>query len=55
MQKYIPILKRTKIFAGVGDDEIVSMLSCLGARLKTYKKGEYIFRQGEHITDITVF
>ena len=54
MQKYIPILKRTKIFAGVGYDEIVSMLSCIGARLKTYKKGEYVFRQGEHITDITV-
>ena len=54
MQKYIPILKRTKIFAGVGDSEIESMLSCLGARLKTYKKGEYVFRQGEHITDITV-
>lgn len=54
MQKYIPILKRTQIFAGVGDDEITSMLSCLGARLKTYKKGEYIFRQGEHISDITV-
>ena len=54
MQKYIPILKRTKIFAGVGDSEIESMLSCLGARLKNYKKGEYIFRQGEHITDITV-
>ena len=54
MKKYIPILKRTQIFAGVGDDEIMSMLSCLGARLKTYKKGEYVFRQGEHITDITV-
>ena len=54
MQKYIPILKRTKIFADVGDSEIKSMLSCLGARLKNYKKGEYVFRQGEHITDITV-
>ena len=54
MQKYIPILKRTKIFAGVGYDEIVSMLSCLGARLKTYKKGECVLRQGEHITDITM-
>lgn len=54
MQKYIPILKRTKIFDGVSDDEITSMLSCLDARLKTYKKGEYVFRQGEHITDITV-
>ena len=54
MKKYIPILKRTKIFAGMEDGEIKSMLSCLGARLKTYKKGEYVFSQGEHITDITV-
>ncbi len=54
MKKYIPVLKRTRLFAGVGDDEITSMLSCLGARLKTYKKGEYVFRQGEHISDITV-
>ena len=36
------------------DGEIKSMLSCLGARLKTYKKGEYVFRQGENISDITV-
>ena len=54
MKKYIPILKRTRLFAGVGDDEITSMLSCLGARLQTYKKGEYVFRQGEYIYDITV-
>ena len=54
MEKYISVLKKTKIFAGVGDREIESMLSCLCARLKTYKKGEYVFRQGEHITDITV-
>ena len=42
------------MFAGVGDDEIISMLSCLGARLFTYKKGEYVLRQGEHSSDITV-
>lgn len=54
MKKYIPVLRKTKLFAGVGDDEINSMLSCLGARLCTYKKGEYVFRQGEHISDISV-
>ena len=54
MQEYIPILKRTKIFAGLGDEEIMSMLSCLGARRGTYKKGEYVFHQGEHVTDITL-
>ncbi|MGN0624638.1 MAG: cyclic nucleotide-binding domain-containing protein, partial [Oscillospiraceae bacterium] len=54
MKKYIPVLKRTKMFAGVGDDEIASMLSCLNARLYTYRKGEYVLRQGEYLSDITV-
>ena len=54
MKKYVAVLKRTQMFAGVGDEEINAMLSCLGARLFTYKKGEYVFRQGEHISDITV-
>ena len=54
MKKYVSILKRTKLFAGVGNDEIISMLSCLGARLHTYKKGEYVLREGEHLSDIIV-
>lgn len=54
MKKYIPILKRTQLFAGVGEEEIESMLSCLSARMKTYKKGEYVLRQGEHLSDIMV-
>lgn len=54
MKKYIPILKRTKLFAGVAEEEIAAMLSCLDARLCDYKKGEYVFRQGEHLHHITV-
>jgi len=54
MEKFIPVLKRTKLFAGVGEEDIVSMLSCLGARLCAYKKGEYVLRQGERLSDILV-
>lgn len=54
MKKYVPILKRTQMFAGVGEEEIVSMLSCLGAKLYTYKKGDYVLQQGEHLSNITV-
>lgn len=54
MKQYIPVLKRTQLFSGVGEDEIDSMLSCLGARLHTYKKGAYVLRQGEHLQDILV-
>ena len=54
MKKYIPVLKRTKLFSGVGEEDISSLLSCLGARKKEYRKGEYILREGEHISDIFI-
>ena len=54
MKAFIPVLKRTKLFSGVGDDDISTMLTCLGARLLTYKKGEHVLRQGEHLSDILV-
>ncbi len=54
MKEIIPILKRTKLFSGVGEEEIEAMLSCLGARQQKYKKGEYVFRQGEYLNIITV-
>ncbi len=54
MKKYIGVLKRTKLFSGVGEEDIASLLSCLGARKKEYKKGEYILREGEHISDIFI-
>lgn len=54
MREYIPVLKRTKMFSGIGDEDIEAMLSCLGARIKCYEKGEYVFRQGEHSERIAV-
>lgn len=54
MKKYIPILKVTQLFAGVDEAEIGSMLSCLGARIRTYKKEEYVLRQGDCLSDITI-
>ena len=52
MKEFVSVLKRTKLFSGVGEDGITAMLSCLGARLCTFKKGEYVLRQGEHLDDI---
>ena len=54
MKQFIPILKQTKLFSGVGDDEIYSMLSCLGASLRVYKKGDFVLRQGELLNSILV-
>ncbi len=54
MKEFLPVLKNTKLFSGVGEEEIGSMLSCLGARLRTYKKGEYVLRQGERLEEIVL-
>ena len=54
MTKYIPLLKRTRLFAGVTDEEISAMLSCLDARMHVCKKGEYVLRQGEHLNCIVM-
>lgn len=54
MKKYLDVLKNTKLFAGVGEEEIGEMLDCLGASFSTYKKGAYVLRAGEHIRNIMV-
>ena len=54
MKDFIPVLKKTKLFSGVGEEDIGAMLSCLGARLLTYRKGEYVLRQGERLSEILV-
>lgn len=54
MKKYISILKKTKLFDGLENEEIISMLSCLKAKLNTYKKGEYVLRQGEYVSNVFI-
>lgn len=54
MNQYISVLKRTQMFAGIGENEISLMLDCLNARLCKYKKGEYVLRQGGSLSDITI-
>lgn len=47
MKKYIGILKKCILFKGVGEEDLLSMLSCLDARVIDAKKGEYVFSEGE--------
>jgi endonuclease III len=40
-------LCRSRLFRGFTKEEIKSLLECLNAAVKTYRKGEYIFQAGE--------
>lgn len=52
MEKVIPILKYAKLFSGIGEDNIASMLDCLNASVQRFEKGSYVFRQGSYIRSI---
>lgn len=54
MKKYMGILKGSKLFSGVEEADIASLLTCLGARFKSCKKGEYLLREGESMSDIFI-
>ena len=54
MKKYIPVLQKTQLFFGIGEEETEAMLNCLQARLRSYKKGEFVLRQGERLDKIMV-
>ena len=51
---YTEILRKTQFFSGVDNDDISAMLNCLQAETVDYKSGDYVFREGDFINQITV-
>lgn len=54
MKPDMNILKQCALFQQVKDDEITGMLSCLGATLHSYSKGQLILSEGEPATHIGI-
>lgn len=52
MQQYISLLKKSNMFSGINENEILALLKCLNARVVRYKKGEYIIRHGDKVNSI---
>ncbi len=54
MKKYSEILKNCPLFFGISDDDIVKMLSCMGARVKPFEKRLTVMNEGEPANDIGI-
>ena len=47
MKKYLPVLRHCPFFAGMDEGEILSILNCVDAKIRTFDHDEYIFRAGD--------
>lgn len=54
MKQYLHLLKNTKLFEGISEIEIESMLRCLSADKQCFQKGDYIFHRGDRITHVAM-
>lgn len=54
MKKYLPVLQECPLFDGISQEEISGMIGCLGAMLKNFEKGEFVFREGDSTTSIGI-
>ena len=54
MKKYVPVLKKTRLFAGVAEEDLAAMLSCLKATTGSCRKGNYVYRQGERVERLSI-
>lgn len=52
MEKFLPIIKTSPLFHGMGDNEILMMLNCLSSKVETFDKGDYIFYVGDSINSM---
>lgn len=46
MEKYMKLLKKSKLFSGLSEENILSIPECLSVRITSYEKGGCILRAG---------
>ena len=54
MKKYISVLSKVKLFEKIEEKDILSMMSCLDAKVYNYKKGQFILTVGEKVENIGI-
>lgn len=54
MKKYMEILSKCKLFENIADENLLAMLSCLGAEVRSYTKNQNIFTEGERASHMGI-
>jgi len=54
MKKYLNILRKCRLFSGISDENLISMLGCLGARVEFFDKKYTVFAEGSTVKYIGI-
>lgn len=54
MKEYLEIYKNVPLFAGISEAELLSLLQCLHAQVKSYPKGGVVLLAGESIRQVGI-
>ncbi len=54
MKKYFEILKKCPLFHGIGEDDLLRMLTCFGAKVVSFDKKFTIFAEGKPVKHIGI-
>lgn len=52
MKKYFTIIRTSRIFFGIAEEELEAMLSCLDAKTAHFPQGAYILRAGDTVESL---
>ena len=52
LKKFLPVIKRSTLFRGISEEEILAMLRCLQVHVKSYGKKDFIYRNGDDMSEM---
>lgn len=53
-QSLIPVLETLPLFYKIKPEDILTLLNCMGASLKTFQKGEFLMTEGQDATGLLI-
>ncbi len=54
MEKFLSVLNKSALFEGIANEDILSLLHCIEAKVRRYGKFNYVLHQGDNLDDIAL-
>lgn len=52
MKEFLSVMKSSKLFSGVSEEELAAITDCLGAKTVKYPKGAFLLRAGDSVESV---